>query len=136
MFTEYMESINNDYALSMMKVKAYMDASYRQHEINRMESELKVMNENGTDDDLNYLYQEADNNFGDRVKAAIQKIIEAFTNFISDVKDKIIKLFTSKERKDQIDKVEKKVKIFPLPRASGHRPRRRRRQQHPPGPRC
>ena len=114
MFKEYMESINNDYALSMMKVKAYMEASYRQHEINRMESELKVMNENGTDDDLNYLYQEADNNLGDRVKAAIQKIIEAFTNFISDVKDKIIKLFTSKERKDQIDKVEKKVKIFPL----------------------
>ena len=114
MFTEYMESVNNDYTVSMMKVKAFMEASERQYEINRMESELKVMNENGTDDDLEFLYQEAENNFGERVKDTIQKIINAFLKFMSDTKDKIISLFTSKEKKEQIDKIEKKVKLFPL----------------------
>ena len=104
----------NQFDLSQMKVNAVMEAAVRELMINYEEAQLKVLKESGTDDDLAYLYEEADNGLLETVIKAIQKIKDAVIKFFSEMKDKILDAINKKENKETIDKLEKKAKLLPL----------------------
>lgn len=110
----YLEEVCESYDLAEMKINAIMEASMRELQINYASAELKVLTESGTDDDLAYLYEEANNGFVETVIKTIEKIKDAIIKFFSDMKDKILSVINKKDNMDTIDKVEKKVKLFPL----------------------
>ena len=105
---------SNTLDLSLMKAKVVTEAARRELSINYDEAELKVMQENGTDDDLAYYYREAENGLVDTVVKAIQKIRDALVKFFSELKSKILSLINKKENTEAIEKIEKKTKLFPL----------------------
>lgn len=110
----FLEEANQDYELTSMKVNAVMEAAKRELTINYAAAELKVIKESGGDSDLAYLYEEANNGLVETVVAAIKRIKEAIVKFFSDLKDKIISLFTDKQVDDKLEKLEKKVKFNPF----------------------
>lgn len=111
---QYLNESSSQFDLVMMKVQAVTEAAERQLAINYNEAELKVMQEAGTDDDLAYLREEADKSFGETIKKTIDKIIAAFTEFFHKIQERIIALVRKKETVDTVDKIEKKIKMFPL----------------------
>lgn len=114
LITQYMSEASNAFDLTMLKVNAVTEAAKRQLAINYNEAELKVMTESGTDDDLSYLYEEANKSFAETIQKTIDKVIEALTEFFHKIQEKVIALIRKKETQDTIDKIEKKVKLFPL----------------------
>lgn len=117
MFTEAIENqivINRDADLSDMKIKAYIESAMREYAINIGESELKVMKESGTEEDLAYLTEEASNGAIDKIKKAVSAAIKAFKEFISRIKDRVVRLVTTADTKETMKKVEKKVKLNPF----------------------
>lgn len=105
---------SNIFELNLKKADVVTEAAKRELTINYGEAELKVMQENGTNDDLAYYYREAENGLVDTIIKAIKKIKDAIIKFFSEMKTKILVLITKKENTEAIEKVEKKVKIFPL----------------------
>ena len=114
MINAYLEEAEQSFDLSLMKVEALMEASKRQLEINYTAAELKVMQENGTDDDLAYLLEEANNGLLESAKASIKKILDAIIKFFSDLRDKISSSLFSQENKRKLEELQKKIKVFPL----------------------
>ena len=117
MFAEAIQNqvdINNDAVLTEMKINAYLEATMRELSINIGESELKVMKESGTSEDLAYLTEEASNGAIDKIKKAVMTAIEAFKEFISRIKDRVVRLVTTTETKETMKKVEKKIKLNPF----------------------
>lgn len=100
--------------INLKKVNVVTEAARREYEINCMEAELKIMNENGTDDDLAFYYKEAENGLIDTVIKGIAKIKDAIVKFFSEIKSKIMVYITKAESTEALTKVSKKVKIFPL----------------------
>lgn len=110
----FLTEASNQFDLSKLRIDAVMEAAVRELSINYEEAQLKVLKENGTADDLAYLYEEADNGLLETVIKAIEKIKDAIIKFFSDMSDKILEIFTKKENKEVVDKLEKKVKLLPL----------------------
>lgn len=111
---KYLAEASAIYESTSMKVEALMDAAGRQLAINHNEAELKVMKESGTDDDLNYLYEEADKSFVETAVKAIKKIQESIAKFFADLRDKILTMLSEKDAKGTLNKIETKVKMLPL----------------------
>lgn len=114
LINKYLYEAEQNFDLTMMKVDAVSEAAIRQYNINCASAELKVMQESGTDDDLAYYCEEAEKGFVASLVAILEKIKDAIVKFFSELKDKMLSLFTRKETNDAIEKIEKKVKIFPL----------------------
>lgn len=114
LINKYLYEAEQNFDLTMMKVDAVSEAAVRQYNINCASAELKVMQESGTDDDLAYYCEEAEKGFVASLVAILEKIKDAIVKFFSELKDKMLSLFTKKETNDAIEKIEKKVKIFPL----------------------
>ena len=117
MFTEAIENqieINNATNLKEMKINSYLEATMRELAINIGESELKVLKESGTSEDLAYLTEAAENGAIDKIKKVVAAAIEAFKEFISRIKDRVVKLITTAETKETMKKVEKKIKLNPF----------------------
>lgn len=106
--------ISDEFDTRNMKINAYLESTIRLSNIHREEAELKVMTEGGTADDLEFLYEEANDGAVASIKKAIQAIIEAFKQFISDLKSKIVRIIANAETKSVLKKVEKKVALNPF----------------------
>ena len=111
---KYLAEASTLYEFTSMKVNALMDAAGRQLAINHNEAELKVMKESGTDDDLAYLYEEADKSFTETAVKAIKKIQESIAKFFADLRDKILTMLSEKDAKGTLAKIEGKMKMMPL----------------------
>lgn len=111
---QFLTEASNTFDINMMKIDAVMEATARELQINYASAELKVLQESGTDADLRYLCEEANNGLVERAIEGIKKIIASIQKFFSDMKDKIIAILHKKENKEKIDQIEKKVKLFPL----------------------
>lgn len=111
---QYLTESSSEFDLTMMKVQAVCEAAQRQLVINHNAAEIKVMQESGTDDDLRYLYEAADKSYDDTMNKAIDKIINAFTEYYHKMQSKVINLVRKKETTDVVDKIEKQIKMFPL----------------------
>ena len=115
-FGEIVNSMNDDSRLcdlELRKCSIYAEASFNEYMINCSESDLKVMKESGTIDDLTYLYEEAQEGFIERAKKAIKKTITAVIEFIKKIARKIKETFGGKAANDALDKVEEACKKNP-----------------------
>ena len=106
------EDDNRDFDIMNRKLDIFIESSYRDYLINREEAELKVLTE-AANDDLNHLYQEAEQTFMERMKKTVKKIKDTLKAFIDKIITKIRSLFKSKKTDEVIDKVGKKVKETP-----------------------
>ena len=85
-FVEAMQDyidITDKYSLDLMKIDAYIESVMSELDINMQRSELKVLTESGTDDDLKYLYEAAEEGAIVKIKKAVVAVVEAFKKFIS-----------------------------------------------------
>lgn len=113
-FVEMLEAANNRYDINQMKIDAYTENVIGQFGIDLKRAELKVLQESGTNDDLIYLREEAEDGALAKAKKAIDKIIENFKNFVHEIQLKIMVLIQKKETKETIDQVEKKIRFNPF----------------------
>lgn len=107
-------AMNNDYiecTNAIGKIELFAEASYKEYEINLKEVALKVLQENGTEEDFDFLATEAANGYIERAKKAIEKIIEAVKKFIRTCKEKLLNLVTSTKTTAAVDKVEDVCKV-------------------------
>lgn len=111
---KYLSEACSAYDLADMKVTAFMNAATRTLDIHRHDAMLKVMTESGTDDDLDYLYEEAEKSFIESAQMAVKKIQESIAKFFADLRDKIINMLTEKDIKNNLEKIQKKLKLMPL----------------------
>lgn len=107
-------TISDSFDLNSMKIDTFVESTMNELDINLQRSELKVLTESGTSDDLAYLFEAAEEGAIVKVKKAILAVIEAFKKFISDLKDRIVRVIVTKTTRDTLNKVEKKVKLNPF----------------------
>lgn len=112
-FEEYIDIVDT-FENRNRTLDAYVESTMRDLDVFYDEAELKVIKESGTEDDLNYLYTEAEGGVIEKIKKAVQAVIKAFVEFIKNLKSKVIRLVTSAETKLVLNKVEKKVKLNPF----------------------
>ena len=79
--------------IEMLQCESALSAISIESEANAKRAELKVMCENGTYDDLFELYREASGEASDKKKNIFVRMIEGICNFVSNLADKIAKLF-------------------------------------------
>lgn len=106
-------ALNNDYIAcdnNFNKISLFIEHSRREYEINLKEAALKVLKENGTEEDYNFLVTEAEENFAERVKKAVEKIIETLKEFIERCKDSLVKLVTGDRATEAVDKLDEACK--------------------------
>lgn len=106
--------LDHKFDVMMMKLDAYTEAVDRELEINLKKSELKCMMEEGTDADLAYLEEAAEEGALAKFKNMIAKLVAAVKEWFSQKKTKVIAKIASKEARDVLSKAEKKVKINPI----------------------
>lgn len=112
--TEAMNETSALCELDMKKSRVVAEAAYRELAINYGEAELKVMNENGTSDDLQLYYEAANDGYLETIKKCLKKIKDAIVKFFSAIKTKIVSFISREENNDAIEKIEKKVKLVPF----------------------
>ena len=105
---------NAKFDLAMTKASATLEAAFNDMNLFMGEAELKVMKESGTDDDLRYYREEATEGFIGKAREVILAIIEALKDFFSELKSKIVKLFTNNDVTKTLDEVDKKARINPF----------------------
>ena len=79
--------------IEMLQCESALSAISIESEANAKRAELKVMCENGTYDDLFELYREASEEASDKKQNIFVRMIEGICNFVSNLADKIAKLF-------------------------------------------
>lgn len=85
--------------------KASMALEYvdRMYEINTMKSDLRVLTENGTYDDINFLYEEAQKEANGSKKGIIATLIEKIQNFLHNLSNMFTKKFGDKAEQEVTD---------------------------------
>lgn len=85
--------------------KANMALEYvdRMYEINTMKSDLRVLTENGTYDDINFLYEEAQKEADGSKKGIIATLIEKIQNFLHNLSNMFTKKFGDKAEEEVTD---------------------------------
>lgn len=109
-------AMNNDYVEctnTLGKIELFAEAAYKEYEINLKEVALKVLKENGTEDDFDFLATEAAAGYIERAKKAIERFIEAIKKFIRNCKDRLVNLVTNIKTSTAIDKAEEACKKNP-----------------------
>lgn len=112
-FEEYLK-ISNEYDIKAKKIDAYLENAKRELLINLKQSELKVIEESGTDDDLTLLKEAAEEGFVAKIKSAIKAIIDAFVKFMTDLKDRVVRVIVTQKSRNTLRQIEKKVKLTPF----------------------
>lgn len=87
------------------KIGIFLEASYREYQINCQEAELKVLQESGSDEDLSFLCEAATEGFVNRAKKSIQKAVDSLMNFIKRVVEKIKNSFDNERVHAALEKV-------------------------------
>ena len=98
-------AMNNDFIdcrNTIGKINVFAEASYAEYKINLKEAALKVLKENGTEEDYDFLATEATNGYIKRAEKAIKKTIEADKAYVRKSKEKLAKMASS--AKGAIDK--------------------------------
>ena len=102
-------AMNNDYiecTNTLGKIMLFAEASYKEYEINLKEVALKVIKENGTEDDFDFLATEAANGYIERARKTIEKIVESVKKFVDKCKARLIEMVDSAKTRTAIEKVD------------------------------
>ena len=90
----YTESIYEELSDICLRGKLAMEESFREYENNLEESQLKVLSESGTYDDLSYLYEAAGNGMIEKLKNIIKKIKDSIIKGVTKMRDAVKSFFT------------------------------------------
>lgn len=104
-----LERADYDARTMIEKARIFSDAAYRELFVNYKECELKVMQESGTEEDLVYLYGEANKAYFESVGSAVKKAAKAVSDFARKILEMIKNVFRSKKAKDTLDAAEKAI---------------------------
>ena len=100
---EFSESVNqtyHDYMMFMTRWTSLMEAVDGELQENLDQARLKVLNENGNDEDLIYLEEAAEDSAFQKFKAAMKKLWDKVISTIKSIQTKIVDFFTiDKEKK-------------------------------------
>ena len=112
-YSIFLGEIQEDYNnldIMIQKIDIYIESMYREYMINREESELKVMTESGTDDDLTFLYEEAQKSFSEKASRTMKKIIDSVSTFVNKVITTIKEKYANSKLNFDLDKLEQRLK--------------------------
>lgn len=87
------------------KCLIFHEGEERQLLINYKESEAKVLNESGTEEDYEYLIEAANGGFIEKAKKAVSKAVNAVIEFAKKILNAIRNVFSSKKSDDTMKRV-------------------------------
>lgn len=103
-------AIESAYDIDMAKSFLAIEYADRLYDIKCMQCDLKVLNESGTYDDLDALYEAAGKENGDRKQNIFKTIFEKIVKFLNDVWTSVKNLFT-KNTEEELKKAADSGKI-------------------------
>lgn len=105
--------IYEDTTYNINKINVYMDSIFREYLIEKEESELKVLKESASNEELENLYQEAKTNLGNKVDLSVKKLVTSVKTFDAKVSENVRTKFKSGETTRKLKKAEEKLKKNP-----------------------
>ena len=105
--------IYEDTSYNINKINVYTDSIFREYVIEKEESELKVLKEAASDEELENLYQEAKTNLGNKVDLSVKKLVTSVKTFDAKVSENVRTKFKSGETTRKLKKAEEKLKKNP-----------------------
>lgn len=105
--------MNNSYidcTNALNRIGLFSEASHKEYEINLKEIALKVLKENGTEEDFDFLATEAAKDHLKRIKKSISKSSENVTKFNTKIKDSLVKLVSQDKHKNAMAKADEACK--------------------------
>lgn len=105
--------IYEDTTYNINKINVYMDSIFREYVIEKEESELKVLKESASEEELENLYQEAKTNLGNKVDLSVKKLVTSVKTFDAKVSENVRTKFKSGETTRKLKKAEEKLKKNP-----------------------
>ena len=106
-YEEYLDNDERELAIEKAKeelnnarLEFMLEMVDRKHEINRMNAELKVLKEGGTYEDLDFLYEAAENEKNEEKQGIISSIITGITSIIQSIINTINGFFKKQKKND------------------------------------
>lgn len=96
-------AIESAYNIELEKNLLAYEYADKIQDIKMMQSDLKVLTESGTYEDIEYLYAEAGKEAEDKKKNIFLRMIDSTVNLITNIIEGIAKLFKGKKEKDVDD---------------------------------
>lgn len=97
---------NKEMDITFMELDVMMEMVEYKYRMNKLNAKIKVLTENGTYDDLMYLYEEAENEQKEEKQGVISSIIEAIKSIISSITETIKGFFNKNKDKDKNEEIE------------------------------
>ena len=107
------EASEQEFENIFIRCSAFLEASYNEYKTNLKESELKVIEEAGNNDDKAHLDGKASEGLIGRGSRVIKKLIKAFVEWVKNICDKIRGFFNDAKTKSSLKKAEKALKSNP-----------------------
>lgn len=111
---EDLDILNQNLQVNLMKGWMIAESVEREYDLNVAQAELKCMKERGTRDDLMYLEDAAEEGAAAKLKHIIDKIIQMWKDFCTNIRNKVMSKICSAEARQTLNKAEKKIKLNPL----------------------
>lgn len=108
-----MEASEQEFENIFIRCSAFLEASYNEYKTNLKESELKVIEEAGNNDDKAHLDGKASEGLIGRGSRVIKKLIKAFIEWVKKMCDSIREFFNDVKTKNALKKAEKALKTNP-----------------------
>ena len=100
--------------LNINKITAVTEAAARELEINFKKCDLKVMTENGTDEDLSMLYEAAKSANTESVTKAFEGFKDGISNSFNTLSKSTSNTINTDANKETLSKLNEKIKFAPL----------------------
>ena len=100
--------------LNINKITAVTEAAARELEINFKKCDLKVMTENGTDEDLSMLYEAAKSANTESVTKAFEGFKDGISNSFNTLSKSASNTINTDANKETLSKLNEKIKFAPL----------------------
>ena len=97
--------------ISNHKAQAIVECAAMDAAIQMEESEFKIFQESGSDDELMAFYEEAQEGLIGKIQKGINVIVDGLKKFFAALKDKIISIFKKKEVEESIKEIGIKAKL-------------------------
>ena len=111
---EALDSLTKQLQVNLMKGQMITESVERELALNIAQAELKCMKEHGTADDLMYLEEAAEEGAAAKLKSIINKIIQMWKDFCTNIRNKVMSKICSAEARATLSKAEKKIKLNPI----------------------
>lgn len=110
LFLEEFEDFSSNADNMIEKVSIYTESLYREYLISKEQSELKVLTESGTEEDLTILYEAAEKSVKGKFGAALQKLLNILIEYKNKIVETIRNKYISVKGTNLIKKLEKLIK--------------------------